>query len=205
MKNLKTLQIGLYLQLFSLLGSGVIVLLGMFAAITSNLYLIFAMAAPLALLTILLRWGNVVGTLLCLTVPSESGTRPAIIISVVFGIAAAVLGVMLPSESLLPGLCVLASFGVFLFFLSHLAQWLGRPDLSHQVSNIVACAIGAFAFAIGGPMLAAASQTFALAMLVMAIPFVFLLASVILYAVLLVRLALALGAPTSESTEQQVA
>jgi hypothetical protein len=168
----------------------------------SLLSMLVGMTLGLGILVAALGVGSrvctIVGQVMCLLVPQETGAKPLIIASVALMLAAAVVAGIMPLfsfESLqtllwlaaLSMLLPLASLVCFVLFLRTLAEYVGRQDVAEDCSVLlillaVMIGVGILMFVVG------------LASLSIWLARVFELANLILYVVFLVKYIGVLGA-----------
>lgn len=151
MGNLRLVQVGLFVVFAGVATQAIAVLLPVAAGATGIGALFAIFVAIGVLLTACSFLGSLVGSLLCLAVPPDSGTRPLLIASLVCNLAGSGLGY---AGSGWGGLVSLVGSILFLMFLSSLGRWFGRPDVAEMVSNVVKMALGGGALMVlGGIMM----------------------------------------------------
>ena len=112
------------------------------------------------------------GRLLCLFVPAESGARPLIAVSVaieVFGTICAVADRVAPGQipqrlTSVLGLVNIVGTLLFILFMRKLAEFVGRPDLARRAMNVVIlslvlCGVFILAFVAGPTFFVADKKT----------------------------------------------
>lgn len=102
---------------------------------------------------------SLIGYMLCLAVPAETGAKPLIVVAVILNLVVIVLTIidvvsgLESSLSLFNNLLALAAFICFVLFLKSLAKYIGRKALAEDANSVLV---------IGGIMMAISIANIAL-------------------------------------------